>query len=54
MMLFARYIMQSQNWHVWHIVSYRLKNKSEGKGKPDLNILYIYNMPFRGLAKMTG
>ena len=22
-------------------------------GKPDLNILFIYNMPFRGIAKMT-
>lgn len=31
-----------------------MKNKSEDKGKPDLNILFIYNMPFRGIAKMTG
>lgn len=31
----------------------RLKKKSEEKGKPDLNILFIYNMPFRGIAKMT-
>ena len=31
-----------------------LKTKSEAKGKPDLNILFIYNMPFRGIAKMTG
>jgi len=30
-----------------------LKKKSENKGKPDLNILFIYNMPFRGIAKMT-
>lgn len=30
------------------------KKKSEDKGKPDLNILFIYNMPFRGIAKMTG
>jgi beta-glucosidase len=30
-----------------------LKEKSEKKGKPDLNILFIYNMPFRGIAKMT-
>lgn len=22
------------------------------KGKPDLNLLFIYNMPFRGMAKM--
>lgn len=32
----------------------RLKNKSIAQNKPDLNILFIYNMPFRGLAKMTG
>ena len=31
-----------------------LKRRSEEKGKPDLNVLFIYNMPFRGLAKMTG
>ena len=31
-----------------------LKNKSEAKGKPDLNILFIYNMPFRAIAKMSG
>jgi beta-glucosidase len=31
-----------------------LKEKSEAKGKPDLNILFIYNMPFRALAKMSG
>lgn len=30
-----------------------IKKKSEEKGKPDLNILFIYNMPFRALAKMT-
>lgn len=31
-----------------------MKKKSEEKGKPDLNILFIYNMPFRAIAKMTG
>lgn len=31
-----------------------MKKKSEENGKPDLNILFIYNMPFRGIAKMTG
>lgn len=30
------------------------KKKSEESRKPDLNILFIYNMPFRGIAKMTG
>ena len=29
-------------------------NKSIAKGTPDLNIIFIYNMPFRGIAKMTG
>lgn len=28
------------------------KNQSIASGKPDLNILFIYNMPFRGMAKM--
>lgn len=31
-----------------------LLNGSLKKGKPDLNILFIYNMPLRALAKMTG
>lgn len=29
-------------------------NKSIKKGKPDLNIMFIYNMPFRGIGKMAG
>ncbi len=37
---------------------YRILNsmrlRAERKGKPDLNILFIYNMPFRGIAKMMG
>lgn len=37
---------------VYRILTAR-KKKSEEKGKPDLNILFIYNMPFRGIAKMT-
>ena len=31
-----------------------IKVKSEAKGKPDLNVLFIYNMPFRAMAKMAG
>ena len=31
-----------------------IKKKADSKGKPDLNILFIYNMPFRAMAKMTG
>lgn len=30
-----------------------MKKKSEESGKPDLNTLFIYNMPFRAMAKMT-
>ena len=37
---------------------YRIMNnmlvKSMAKGTPDLNIMFIYNMPFRGIAKMAG
>lgn len=32
----------------------KIKETSEKKGTPNLNILFIYNMPFRGLSKMTG
>ena len=32
----------------------RMLNKSFKKGKPDLNILFIYNMTFRGISKITG
>ena len=31
-----------------------IKTKSEMKGKPDLNVLFIYNMPFRAISKMSG
>ena len=30
------------------------KKKSEEKGVPDLTILFIFNMPFRSIGKMTG
>ena len=29
-------------------------DKSIAKGKPDLNIIFTYNMPFRAIGKMTG
>lgn len=38
---------------VYRILTER-KRKSEETGVPDLNTLFIYNMPFRGIAKMTG
>ncbi|MGM9590672.1 MAG: glycoside hydrolase family 3 C-terminal domain-containing protein [Faecousia sp.] len=31
-----------------------MKEKADAKGKPDLNILFTYNMPLRAIAKMTG
>lgn len=37
----------------WRILD-RQRRRSEAKGKPDLNLLFISNMPFRGLAKMMG
>jgi beta-glucosidase len=37
----------------WKILTNML-NKSIEKGEPDLNITFIYNMPFRGIAKMAG
>ena len=40
-------------WIVWGVLTLMLKF-SEKKGKPDLNLLFIYNMPLRALAKMTG
>ena len=30
-----------------------LKNKAEKKGDPNLNIMFIYNMPFRSIAKFS-
>ncbi|KXT79030.1 glycoside hydrolase family 3 C-terminal domain-containing protein [Streptococcus sp. DD13] len=38
---------------VYHLLDRRLQ-KAERKGIPDLNLLFLYNMPFRALAKMTG
>ena len=38
---------------VYHLLT-RLLNKSMEKGKPNLNLMFNYNMPFRGIAKMTG
>ena len=38
---------------VWKVLTHLL-NKSIEKGKPDLNITFIYNMPFRAIGKMAG
>ena len=39
-------------WLVWLVLTILL-NASYKRGKPDLNILFQYNMPLRALAKMT-
>ena len=39
-------------WLVWAVLTVLL-NASCKKGKPDLNVLFQYNMPLRALAKMT-
>lgn len=38
---------------VYRILTH-IKNQSMKKGNPNLNVLFIYNMPLRGIAKMTG
>ena len=40
-------------WLIWAVLT-ALLNASYKKGKPDLNIVFQYNMPLRALAKMTG
>lgn len=39
-------------WLVW-LVLRALKRKADKSGKPNLNVLFIWNMPLRALAKMT-
>ena len=38
---------------VYKILERKLE-KSYEKGVPDLNIMFIYNMPFRAICKMSG
>ena len=40
-------------WLIAWVLAFLLKS-GEKRGKPDLNILFQYNMPLRGLAQMTG
>jgi beta-glucosidase len=49
-MYYARSIIARAVWKKMTSI----KEKSEREGKPNLNILFIYNMPFRGISKMTG
>lgn len=49
-------MIYAKSW-IARAVAKWLKNaiaKSEAKGKPDLNLLFNYNMPFRAMGKMTG
>ena len=38
---------------LYRLLTY-IKEKKERKGEPDLNMLFIYYIPFRAIAKMTG
>lgn len=38
---------------VYKVLNHLLE-KSRKTGKPDLNLMFIYNMPIRGVSKMTG
>lgn len=38
---------------VWRALTKRMQ-KAEQEGRPDLNLLFVYNIPFRAIAKMTG
>ena len=40
-------------WLVWAVLTVLL-NASYKRGKPDLNVMFQYNMPLRALANMTG
>ena len=44
--------IQWYSFHIWLVLTILL-NASYKRGKPDLNILFQYNMPLRALAKMT-
>lgn len=39
-------------WIAWSVLTVLLR-RSRRKGQPDLNLLFMYNMPLRALAKMT-
>jgi len=40
-------------WIVWLVLTLLLKSSMKS-GKPNLNLLFIYNMPLRAIAKMAG
>ncbi len=39
-------------WVVWLVLK-GLKTRAEKSGRPNLNVLFVWNMPLRALAKMT-
>ena len=39
-------------WIVWLVLA-AMKRAADASGKPNLNVLFIWNMPLRALAKMT-
>ena len=47
-----RYGRSPLGWLIWLVLT-ALLNASYKRGKPDLNVLFQYNMPLRALAKMT-
>lgn len=47
------YYAKSGFWRLIYKFLSSAKAKAEKKGKPNLNILFIYNMPFRAIAKMS-
>ena len=48
------YYARSLTGRLVYLILNTLKKNSEKKGIPNLNVLFIYNMPFRAMSKMTG
>jgi beta-glucosidase len=48
------YYARSLKARVAYKVMTAMLNNSIKKGKPDLNIIFVYNMPFRAIGKMAG
>lgn len=48
------YYARSIKARIVYAIMTSLLNKSIKKGVPDLNIIFIYNMPFRAIGKMAG
>lgn len=48
------YYAKSWKARMVYKVMTNMLNKSIEKGEPDLNIIFIYNMPFRAIGKMAG